>query len=80
MTGWGKLDLLLDGLVHDLGDLDLSHYGLGSLDVDGGGGGVGQTIGVGVAESSVAKTSVGESSVGENGSGGWKEIIVFILV
>lgn len=72
MTGWGKLDLLLDGLVHDLGDLDLSDHGLGGLDGDGGGSGVGQTIGVGVAESSVAKTSVGESSVGENGSGGWK--------
>ena len=72
MTGWGKLDLPLDGLVHDLGDLDLSDHGLGGFDGDGGGSGVGQTIGVGVAESSVAKTSVGESSVGENGSGGWK--------
>lgn len=71
MTGGCQLNLLLDGLVHDLGDLDLGDDGLGGLDSDSGGSGVGQTIGVGVSQTSVAKTSVGQTGISEDG--GWTQ-------
>merc|ERR1719511_436335 len=64
VAGWSQLNLVLNRLVHHLGDLDLGHGGLGNLNL---GHGVGEsTIWVSVTESSV---SVWKSGVGEDGSG-----------
>ena len=64
VAGWSQLNLVLNRLVHHLGDLDLGHGGLGNLNL---GHGVGEsTIWVSVTESSV---SVWKSGVGEDGGG-----------
>ena len=63
MAEGSKLDLLLDRLVDDLGDLHLGHLGL-SHGVSGGDIGV---VGIGIA--SVRISGERETSVGEDGGG-----------